>query len=88
MSSNVTDDLLFTAVAASSRAKDYLGTQTIFLRLVVAGILTAITTGLVTATVAEGATTSGDIQWVVEQLQNAGYTVTKSTTNLVITWDL
>lgn len=86
MPSNPLDDLLFSAVAARSRAIDFLGTQTVFLRAVVQAILTAIVTGLFTVTVAEGSTNSADIQWVIELLRQCGYTVTTSTTNVVITW--
>jgi len=88
MPSNTLDDLLPSAIAAHSRAIDYLGTQTVFYRTVVVGILTAITTGLMTATVAIGSTTSKDLQWVMEELRKNGYTVAISTTNLVITWSL
>jgi hypothetical protein len=86
MSANPLDDILPSAVASHSRSVDYLGTQTIFLRAVVTAIDTARVTGLFTATVTEGATTSGNIQWVEELLRQCGYGVTHSTTNLVITW--
>jgi hypothetical protein len=86
MPSNTIDDIIPSAIAVGSRATDFLGTQTIFLRAVVQAIMTAIVTGLRTVTVAVGATTSGNIQWVIEQLRLAGYGVTISTTNLVITW--
>lgn len=86
MSSNPLDDLLFSAVAARSRGLDFLGTQTIFLRTVVQAILTAIVTGLTTVTIAEGATTSADLQWVIDLLRQCGYAVTTSTTNIVVTW--
>lgn len=88
MPANVIDDILPSVLASRSRSTDYLGTQTIFLRAVAAAIATARVTGLTTATVALGATPSQDIQWVVEQLRQAGYTVTFSTTNIVITWSL
>lgn len=86
MASNPLDDILPSAVASHSRSTDYLGTQTIFLRAVVTGINTARVTGLFTATVAVGSTGSADLQWVVELLQQSGYGVTFSTTNIVITW--
>lgn len=86
MSANPLDDILPSAVASRSRALDFLGTQTIFLRTVVQAIATAIVTGLFTVTVAVGATASQDIQWVIELLRQCGYGVTISTTNLVITW--
>lgn len=86
MPSNPLDDILPSAVASRSRSVDYLGTQTIFLRLVVTGINTARVTGLFTATIALGSTTSGDIQWVVDLLRQSGYGVTFSTTNIVVTW--
>ena len=88
MPSNVLDDLIPSAVAAHSRAVDYLGIQTVFVRAVTQAILTAITTGLMTVTVAEGATSSKDIQWVIEELRHNGYTVTTSTTNIVISWNI
>lgn len=86
MPSNPLDDILPSAVAARSRATDFLGTQTIFLRTVNQAILTAIVTGLMTVTVAEGATLSQDIQWVIELLRQNGYTVTQSVANIIITW--
>jgi hypothetical protein len=86
MPSNTLDEILPSAVASRSRATDFLGTQTIFLRAVVTAINTARVTGLFTVTVALGATTSADIQWVVELLRQFGYGVTFSTTNIVITW--
>lgn len=86
MPSNPLDDIVPSATAAHSRAIDYLGTQTVFLRLVNQAILTALVTGLFTVTVAEGAASSKDIQWVIELLRQNGYTVTTSTTNIVISW--
>lgn len=86
MPSNKLDDLFASAIAAHSRAQDHAGTQTVLVDAVVAGIQTAVTAGNFTATVAEGGATSADIQWVIEQLRQAGYTVTTSTTNLVISW--
>ena len=86
MANNKTDDLFVSATAAHSRALDVAGAQTIFVDAVVAAIQTAITAGLFTATVALGSTNSKDIQWVVEELRQAGYGVTFSTTNIVITW--
>jgi len=86
MSSIVIDDLFFSSTAAHSRANDHAGTQTVFVDAVVAAILTAVTSGAFTATIAEGSTSSQDIQWVIEQLRQAGYGVTTSTTNIVVTW--
>lgn len=86
MPSNPLDDIIPSAVAVRSRSLDFLGTQTVYLRLVVQAIMTAIVTGLFTVTVADGAAGSGDIQWTIERLREAGYLVTKSTSNTVITW--
>lgn len=86
MASNTLDDLIPSATAAHSRAVDFLGTQTIFVRAVAQAIATAIVTGLFTVTVAEGGTSSKDIQWVIDELRHNGYTVTTSTTNIVISW--
>jgi len=86
MPSNPIDEILPSAIASRSRALDYLGTQTILLRTVVQAIATARVTGLLTATVPEGATLSVDIQWVIELLRQSGYTVTPTVANLVITW--
>lgn len=86
MPSNVLDDVLFSAVAARSRALDAASNQTVFFTEVVESILEAVDDGTFTVTVAEGAATSGTIQWVIEQLRLSGYGVTTSTTNLVITW--
>jgi len=86
MPSNPIDEILPSAIASHNRSVDYLGTQTIFLRLVVTAINTARVTGLFTATIALGSTTSGDIQWVVDLLRQSGYGVTFSTTNIVVTW--
>ena len=86
MASNPLDDILPSAVASHSRSIDFLGTQTIFLRAVVTAINTARVTGLFTATIAVGSTTSGDLQWVLELLRQCGYGVTFSTTNIVVTW--
>jgi hypothetical protein len=86
MPSNKLDDLFASAVAARSRATDHASTQTVLVDAVVAGIQTAVTAGLFTATVAEGGATSADIQWVMEQLRQAGYTVSLSTTNIVVSW--
>jgi hypothetical protein len=86
MASNTLDDLIFSATAAHSRTNDHAGTQTVFVDLVVAAILVAVTAGTFTATVAEGSTSSQDIQWVIEELRHNGYTVTTSTSNIVISW--
>ena len=86
MPSNTLDDILFNAVAARSRAVDYLGTQTIFLRSVVQAILTAISTGLFTVTITYDSAPVQDIIWVTEELRHDGYNVTASTTNLVVSW--
>jgi len=86
MASNTLDDLLFSATAAHSRTTDHAGTQTVFVDAVVDAILTAVTAGTFTATIAEGSTSSQDIQWVMEELRHNGYTVTTSTTNLVVSW--
>lgn len=86
MASNTLDDLIVSARAARQRAQDAAGTQTVLLNVVVAAIETAITAGTFTATAAEGSATSADIQWVCEQLRAAGYGVTLSTTNIVVTW--
>ena len=86
MASNTLDDLIPRATAAHSRALDHAGTQTVFVDAVAAAIITAVTSGLYTATIAEGSTTSTDIQWVMEELRHNGYTVSTSTTNLVVTW--
>lgn len=86
MPSNPLDDIIPSVVAVHNRATDYLGAQTVYLRLVVQAIMTAIVTGLFTVTVADGSATSKDIQWTIERLRQAGYTVTKSTSNTVISW--
>lgn len=86
MASNPLDDIIPSQVAVHSRAVDYLGAQTVYLRLVVQAIMTAIVTGLFTATIADASTSSKDIQWVMERLREAGYTCDKSTTNLVVNW--
>lgn len=88
MASNTIDDLFPSALATKARALDFAGTQTILVRVVLQAILTAIVTGLLTVTVAMGASTSQDIQWVAEQLRANGFTVSFSTTNMVITWSL
>jgi len=86
MPSNTLDDLFVSVVAAHSRTLDHAGAQTIFVNAVVAAIETAITAGTYTATIALGSTTSDIIQWVVEQLRKSGYTVSFSTTNIVVSW--
>jgi len=86
MPSNTLDDLFVSVVAAHSRTLDHAGAQTIFVNAVVAAIETAITAGTYTATIALGSTTSDVIQWVVEQLRKSGYTVSFSTTNIVVSW--
>jgi len=86
MASNTLDDLIFSATAAHSRANDHAGTQTVFVDAVVQALLTAVTAGNFTVTIAEGGTSSQDIQWVIEELRHNGYTVTTSTTNIVVSW--
>lgn len=86
MPSNTFDDIIPNAVGCHSRAQDHAGTQTVFVDAVVAGIHTAVTAGAFTATVAIGATTSDNLQWVMEELRKSGFGVSISTTNLVITW--
>jgi hypothetical protein len=86
MASNTTDDLLFSATAAHSRALDVADTQTILYTEVVETILEAVDDGLFTATIAEGSATSADIQWVISELRHNGFGVTTSTTNIVVTW--
>ena len=86
MPSNVLDDVLFSAVAAHSRAIDNASTQTILITEAVELIVEAVDDGLFTATVPDGSAPSQDIQWLIEQLRLAGYGVTRSTTNTVVTW--
>ena len=86
MASNTLDDLIPSSTAAHSRTLDHAGTQTVFVDLVAAAIQTAVTAGTFTATVAEGSTSSQDIQWVIEELRHNGYGVTTSVANIVITW--
>jgi hypothetical protein len=81
-----TDDVIPTAIAAKSRAMDSGSTQTVLVTEVAESIIEAADDGLFTVTVAEGGATSADIQWVMEALRKGGYTVTTSTTNLVISW--
>ena len=81
-----TDDLIPTAVAARQRALDASSNQTVFVAEVAESIIEAVDDGLFTVTVAEGSATSDVIQWVMEALRKGGYTVTTSTTNLVISW--
>jgi len=88
MASNPLDDLIVSATAAHSRANDHAGTQTILVDAIVANIQTAITAGNFTSTYNATGKSSQDIQWVVEQLRNAGYGVTLSgaNPNIVVTW--
>jgi hypothetical protein len=86
MASNNLDDLLFSAVAAHSRATDFAGAQTIFYSEVVELILEAVDDGAFTVTIAEGGASSQDIQWVIERLRQNGFTVSTSTTNIVVSW--
>jgi D-arabinose 5-phosphate isomerase GutQ len=86
MASNTTDDLLFSATAAHSRANDFAGTQTIFYSEVVETILEAVDDGAFTVTISASGQSSQDIQWVIEELRHNGYTVTTSTTNIVVSW--
>ena len=86
MASNTLDDLIFSSTAARNRATDHAGTQTVFVDAVVAAILTAVTSGAFTATIAISTTSSKDLQWVMEELRHDGYSVVISSTNLVVTW--
>lgn len=86
MPSNVLDDVLFSAVAAHSRAVDFASTQTIFFTEVTELILEAVDDGTFTVTISATGQSSQDIQWVIEQLRLSGYGVTTSTTNIVVTW--
>ena len=86
MPNNTLDDLFVSRVAAHSRTFDHAGLQTVFVNAVVAAIETAITAGNYTATIALGSTHSDIIQWTVEQLRQAGYDVSFSTTNIVVSW--
>lgn len=88
MPSNSLDDLFVSAVAAHNRATDAAGSQTILVNAVVAAIETAITAGLFTATYNATGKASNNIQWVAEQLRNAGYgvTVSGSHPDIVTTW--
>lgn len=88
MPSNKLDDLFASAIAAHSRAQDHSGSQTTLVDAVVANIQTAVTAGNFTSTYNASGKSSGDIQWVVEQLRQAGYTVvlSGSNPNIVISW--
>lgn len=88
MASNTLDDLFITATAAHSRANDHAGVQTVLVDAVVANIQTAVTAGSFTSTYNATGKASKDIQWVVEQLRNNGFTVTLSGSNpnVVISW--
>lgn len=89
MPSNKLDDIIPSAIACRSRATDYLGVQTILLRLIVQAIMTAIVTGLFTVTYDATAVTAAnadDLNWIIQQLRQAGFTVTLSTTNVIISW--
>lgn len=89
MPSNPLDDIIPSAVAVHSRATDYLGVQTVLLRLIVQAIMTAIVTGLFTVTYDATAVTtanSKDLQWIIERLREAGYTVVLDDTDVIISW--
>jgi hypothetical protein len=86
MASNKLDDLFFSQTAAHSRAFNSAGTQTLLVDAVVAAILTAVTSGLFTCTYSASGKASQDVQWVLEQLRQAGYTVTVSGSTWTINW--
>lgn len=86
MPSNQLDTIIPSAIGAHSRSQDHAGAQSVLVFVVYTALGTAMTAGLFTTTVAEGAAPSDVIQWVIEELRRNGYTVTTSTTNLVISW--
>ncbi len=79
------DLTLWTAVASHNAAGD-TGTKTDRVLATNAAIATAVTSNLFTCTVSVSGWTSGDLQFVLEQLQIEGYTTSISTTTLTINW--
>ena len=86
MNSQIADEVFMGPVAAHSSALTPAATQTVFKLAVAASILTAVTAGLFTSSTAVGATPSGDVQYVVQMLNQAGYTAHVTGTNLVVNW--
>jgi hypothetical protein len=80
------DEIFMDALAAHKAAQTSTATQTVFKNAVLAAIVTAFTAGLYTATVAVGSTPSQDVQYVLQQLNNSGYTASVTGTNLVANW--
>lgn len=79
-------DLIPDARTAAERSLRSSTTETVLILAVLQGIVTAIGSGLNTATVAQGSCTSANKQLVMEWLNLLGYGVTESSTDLVITW--
>ena len=86
MNSQTMDGLFISPGSARSTAQFPTSSQNVIELAVASAILTAVTAGLFTATVAVGSTPSADMQYVSQMLNQAGYTARVTGTNLVVNW--
>lgn len=86
MNSSTSETLWPSPVAAHENALHIADTQDAYCALVATGILTAISSGLFTASITTSGKQSQDVQYVTALLNQANYSAHVTGTNLVISW--
>lgn len=86
MNTSTSETLWPSPVAAHEQAANIASTQSILSAAVASAILTAVGSGLFTASVNVSSSLSQDVQYVTALLNQGSYTCSNDGTNLVIRW--
>lgn len=86
MNSSTSEPLWPSPLAAHENALHITDTQDAYCALVATGILTAVSSGLYTASVTTSGKQSQDVQYVTALLNQGGYIARVTGTNLVVNW--
>ena len=86
MNSSTSEALWPSPVSAHQTAQSIANTQDVLCAAVASAIVTAVGSGLFTASVDVTTSASQDVQYVTALLNQGGYTCSNDGTNLVINW--
>lgn len=88
MNSSTSEAVWPSPVSAHQTAQSIIGgnTQAAYLALVASGILTAVSSGLFTASVTTSGKASADVQYAAALLNQGSYQAAVTGTSLVINW--
>lgn len=86
MNSSTSEVLWPSPVAAHQTAQQIATTQAILIAAVANGIVTAVGSGLFTASINVASSQSQDVQYVTALLNQGNYACSNNGTNLVINW--